>query len=56
MQIELGTGSGIGQRGLLVQQQHQTRPLPQVRPCRACDHEASGLSKEIFGEVRAIAW
>jgi hypothetical protein len=54
VKVELSGGLGIGNRGLFVQQQDQTRSLAPVRGLRACWHESSGLGEELLREGEAI--
>ena len=56
MQVEPGTGFDVGKRGMIVQEQDQTRSLSEVRCRRASSHEPSRLGEKFFGETRAIVW
>ena len=54
MELDAGRGLGVGQGGLLVQQEGQGRALPQLVLDRAAAHKGLGLSQEVRREVGSI--
>jgi hypothetical protein len=55
MQVDAGGGIGVGERGVLVQEQDQVGALAEVGRRRAGRDEPPGLREEVIGEGRAIA-
>jgi hypothetical protein len=41
----------VGERGVLVEQKDQGRPLPQLEAYRALAHDRSGLLQEVRGKT-----
>jgi hypothetical protein len=54
MQLHAGRGLGIGQERVIVQEQGQFSPLPQLIPDGTTTNEGAGLGQEVSGEVGAV--
>jgi hypothetical protein len=54
MQVQPGGGRRIGERRVLMEQQDQVGPLPEVRRRRASAGESPGLGEELLREGRAM--
>jgi hypothetical protein len=54
MESNAGGGLGVGQGRLIVQEQGQFGPLPQLVADGAAADENSGLGEELGGEVGAV--
>jgi len=54
VQLHLSTGLGVGDEGLVVQEEHQSGSLPQLVWDGTLPHELLGLFEKIGGKHRAI--
>jgi hypothetical protein len=51
MQLDLASRLDVGERGVLVEQKGQGRPLPQLEAYRALAYDRSGLLQEVRGKT-----
>jgi len=56
VEVEASGGFHIGKDRVVAQEQGQASALPEVSRGGAGTDEASGLSEELFGEVRTMTW